>query len=152
MAAHQAPLYLGFSRQEHWSGFPFPSPMHESEKWKWTRLVVSDFSRPYGPSQVPLSMGYSRSEYWSGLPLPSPLSDRGVYKSRSHKDKQNMWAMTHAPKGRCEGPHRRRCPNSVSRDGSLRKELEWHLRGNKIQRHCREKEHYIRSKRCQPHR
>ena len=31
-AAHQAPLSLGFSRQEHWSGFPFPSPMHESEK------------------------------------------------------------------------------------------------------------------------
>ena len=31
-AAHQAPLYLGFSRQEHWSGLPFPSPMHQSEK------------------------------------------------------------------------------------------------------------------------
>ena len=31
-AAHQAPLSLGFSRQEHWSGLPFPSPMHESEK------------------------------------------------------------------------------------------------------------------------
>ena len=27
MAAHQAPLSLGFSRQEHWSGLPFPSPM-----------------------------------------------------------------------------------------------------------------------------
>ena len=27
---------LEFSRQEHWSGFPFPSPMHESEKWKWS--------------------------------------------------------------------------------------------------------------------
>ena len=26
MAAHQAPLSLGFSRQEHWSGLPFPSP------------------------------------------------------------------------------------------------------------------------------
>ena len=26
-AAHQAPLSLGFSRQEHWSGLPFPSPM-----------------------------------------------------------------------------------------------------------------------------
>ena len=25
-------LSLGFSRQEHWSGLPFPSPMHESEK------------------------------------------------------------------------------------------------------------------------
>ena len=22
---------LGFSRQEHWSGLPFPSPVHESE-------------------------------------------------------------------------------------------------------------------------
>jgi len=32
MAGHQAPLSLGFSRQEHWSGLPFPSAMHESEK------------------------------------------------------------------------------------------------------------------------
>ena len=30
--AHQTPLSLGFSWQEHWSGLPFPSPMHESEK------------------------------------------------------------------------------------------------------------------------
>ena len=41
-AAHQAPPSLGFSRQEYWSGLPFPSPMHESEKWKWSRWVVSD--------------------------------------------------------------------------------------------------------------
>ena len=33
-AAHQAPPSLGFSRQEHWSGLPFPSPTHESEKIK----------------------------------------------------------------------------------------------------------------------
>ena len=26
MAAHQAPRSLGFSRQEHWSGLPFPPP------------------------------------------------------------------------------------------------------------------------------
>ena len=31
MAAHQAPPSLGFSRQEHWSGLPFPPPMHENE-------------------------------------------------------------------------------------------------------------------------
>ena len=31
-AAHQVPPSLGLSRQEHWSGLPFPSPMHESEK------------------------------------------------------------------------------------------------------------------------
>ena len=29
IAAHQAPPSLGFARQEHWSGLPFPSPMHE---------------------------------------------------------------------------------------------------------------------------
>ena len=28
----KAPSSLGFSRQEHWSGLPLPSPMHESEK------------------------------------------------------------------------------------------------------------------------
>ena len=39
---------LGFSRQEHWSGLPFPSPMHKSEKWKWSRSVVFDSSRPHG--------------------------------------------------------------------------------------------------------
>ena len=31
MAAHQALSSLGFSRQEHWSGLPFPPPMRESE-------------------------------------------------------------------------------------------------------------------------
>ena len=31
-AAHPALPSLGFSRQEHWSGLPFPSPKHESEK------------------------------------------------------------------------------------------------------------------------
>ena len=31
-AAHQASPSMGFSRQEHWSGLPFPSPMHESGK------------------------------------------------------------------------------------------------------------------------
>ena len=39
---------LGFSRQEAWSGLPFPSPMHESEKWKWSRSVVSDSLWPHG--------------------------------------------------------------------------------------------------------
>ena len=48
MVAHQVPPSLGFSRQEHWSGLPFPSPMHESEKWKWNRSVVSNSSRPHG--------------------------------------------------------------------------------------------------------
>ena len=31
-AAHQALPSLGFSKQERWSGLPFPTPVCESEK------------------------------------------------------------------------------------------------------------------------
>ena len=53
-AAHQAPPSLGFSRQEHWSGLPFPSPMNASKKWKWRRSVISDPQRSHGlqPSRL----------------------------------------------------------------------------------------------------
>ena len=57
----------GFSRQEHWSGLPFPSPMHESGNWK---VKVKSFSRvrllatPWiAAYQAPLPMGFSRQEY-----------------------------------------------------------------------------------------
>ena len=69
-AAHQAPLSLGFSRQEHWSRLPFPSPTHESEKWKRSRPVMSDSSDPMDCSLPGSSVhGFSRQEYWSGVPL-----------------------------------------------------------------------------------
>ena len=76
MAAHQVPPSLGFSRQEHWSGLPFPSPMHESEKVKVKLLSrVQLFATPWTAAyQAPLSMGFSRQEYWSGLPLPPPAN------------------------------------------------------------------------------
>ena len=37
-----------------WSGLPFPSPVHESEKWKWSRSVVSNPQQPHGlqPSRL----------------------------------------------------------------------------------------------------
>ena len=73
MAAHQAPSSLGFSRQEHWSGLPFPSPMHA--------CVLSHFSRLQlyatlwtAAHQAPLPTGFSRQECWSGLPFPSPVA------------------------------------------------------------------------------
>ena len=47
-AAYQAPPSMGFSKQEYWSGVPLPSPVHESEKWEWSRSVVPDSSRPRG--------------------------------------------------------------------------------------------------------
>ena len=69
---HQAPLSLGFSRQEHSGGLPFPSPVHESEKGKWSRSAVPDFVTPWTAAyQAPPSMGFSRQEYWSGAPLPT---------------------------------------------------------------------------------
>ena len=52
---------LGFSRQEHWSGLPFPSPMHESEKWKWSSVVSDSLATPWTAAyQAPPSMGFSR--------------------------------------------------------------------------------------------
>ena len=47
-AAHQALPSLGFSRQECWSGSPFPFPMHKSEKWKGSSSVVSNSLQPHG--------------------------------------------------------------------------------------------------------
>ena len=47
-AARQAPPSLRFSRQEHGSGLPCPSPMRESEKGEGSRSVVSHSSRPHG--------------------------------------------------------------------------------------------------------
>ena len=45
-AAHQAPPSLGFSRQEHWSGLPFPSPMHESESESEVAQLCQTLSDP----------------------------------------------------------------------------------------------------------
>ena len=61
----------GFSRQEHRSGLPFPSPMRENEvkSLSRVRLLATPWTAAY---QAPLSMGFSRQECWSGLPLPSP--------------------------------------------------------------------------------
>ena len=65
---------MGFSRQEHWSGLPFPSPMHESEKWKWSRSVVSNSLRPHGLQPTRLLHpwdfpGNSTGVGWHWLPL-----------------------------------------------------------------------------------
>ena len=91
MSAHQALLPLGFSRQERWSGLPFPSPMHESEKVKvkllsHVRLLVIPWTAAY---QAPPSMGFSRQEYWSGVPLPSLRLHTHLYK----ENVQNLLVM-----------------------------------------------------------
>ena len=43
IVAHQAPPSMGFSRQEYWSGLPFPSPKHLCKVILYTRKLF--FSR-----------------------------------------------------------------------------------------------------------
>ena len=90
---------MGFSRQEFWSGLPFPSPGDLPDPGIELRFPVlqADYlpSEPPGKAnpwvtrefqqsikfgmgdiqeslKAPLSMEFSRQEYWSGLPFPSP--------------------------------------------------------------------------------
>ena len=92
---------LGFSRQEHWSGLPFPSPIHESETVKVKSLSrVQLLATPQTAAyQAPPSMGFSRQEYWSGVPLPSPGSE--------HSTRQTSCAWRRGGQGlpHCPGPH-----------------------------------------------
>ena len=68
-AAYQAPLSLGFSRQEHWSGLPFPSPMHESEVSQ-SCLTLRDPMDCCLPGSSVHGIFQARVLEW--LPLPSP--------------------------------------------------------------------------------
>ena len=75
--AHQAPPSMGFSRQEYWSGLPFPSPVIKYEVSEVREVkslsCVRLFATPWiAAHQAPLSMAFARQEYWSGVPLPSP--------------------------------------------------------------------------------
>ena len=43
--AYQAPLFMGFSKQEYWSGLPFPSPYILSTEFKRVVCYVTISSR-----------------------------------------------------------------------------------------------------------
>ena len=79
-------LSMGFSRQEHWSGLPFPTPGYtvytdthtHTYIWKWkVKLLVAQLCPSLHDAMdcsppAPLSMEFSRQEYWSVLPFSSP--------------------------------------------------------------------------------
>ena len=94
-AAHQAPPSLGFSRQEHWSGLPFPSSMHESEKWKWSRSVVSDPQRPHGLqlSRLLHPWDFPGKSTGVGVPLPSPPYANNEYLWVITLDVISLWIL-----------------------------------------------------------
>ena len=93
--SRQAPLSMGFPRQESWSGLPFSSPgdLPDPEIEPMSPLLATGFftaelllrgcvshfncvqlfATPWTEAhQTPLSMGFSRQEHWSGLPFPFP--------------------------------------------------------------------------------
>ena len=83
-AAYQAPPSLGFSRQEHWSGLPFPSPIHESEKWKWSLQSCSTLSDPMDcslPGSSILGIFQARVPEWIAI----------AFSGFALESRSNMW-------------------------------------------------------------
>ena len=102
--AHQAPPSMEFSRQEYWSGLPFPSPgdlpdsgieprspalwslyrlSHQRIPKGESRLVESDSLQPSMDYTV---IGILRQEYWSHKLFPSPgdLPNPGIELMSTH--------------------------------------------------------------------
>ena len=102
------PLFMGFPRQEYWSGLPFPSPgdLPDPEIKPTPPAVAGRVftteppGKPYLRTcacmlrrvpllvtpwtvacQTPLSMGFSRQDYWNVLPCPPPgnLPNPGIW-------------------------------------------------------------------------
>ena len=95
--ALQAPLSTGFSRQEYWSGLPFPSATQNSQVEVPTPCISDGFLEMHAcvlscfshvqliatlwttACQAPLSMGFSRQEYWSGPKCPPSFIIKKVF-------------------------------------------------------------------------
>ena len=95
----QAPLSMGFPRQEYWSVLPCPPPGNLPNPGIKPASYLP-LAPPGNPTQVisesesevaqscptlcdpidssppgPPSLGFSRQEHWSGLPFPSPMQE-----------------------------------------------------------------------------
>ena len=102
MAAHQAPPSLGFSRQEHWSGFPFPSPMHESES-----EVAQSCLTPSNPMDCSLpgssihGIFQARVLEWRAIAFPQTTNIRELWqkewwsKIKPKPVHNHIWAQIH---------------------------------------------------------
>ena len=64
--AHQAPLFIEFSRQDYWSGLPFPSPGESSQPRDrtWSPTLEADIL-PSEPPGKPLYMFKTLDIYYN---------------------------------------------------------------------------------------
>ena len=85
--ACQAPWSIGFSKQEYWSGLPFPSSLYVCVcVCVYCCCLIAKLCptllRPHGlkPARLFYPWDFPRQDYWSGVPLPSPrdLPDPGI--------------------------------------------------------------------------
>ena len=83
--AHQAPLPVGFSRQEYWSGLVFPSPGDPPDPGTEPRspaLQANSLpSEPLGKVESANTLIFSGSLKYSGLSLSVLYSQKGFFYS-----------------------------------------------------------------------
>ena len=82
-AALQAPPSLGFSRQEHWSGLPFPSPMRESEVAQSCPTLATPWTAAYQAGSALITCLKRVGRYYfnrenEGPDLQAPPSHKGA--------------------------------------------------------------------------
>ena len=88
---HQAPMFMGFPKQEDCSGVPFPIPgdlMDPEIRCMFPAcpalqaysLSLSPLTVYAAPQQALPSLGFSRQEHWSGLPSPSLIYESETWK------------------------------------------------------------------------
>ena len=71
---------------------PFPSPMHESEKWKWSSSVMSDSSQPHGlqPTRLLCPWGFPGKSTGVGCHCLLRTLVQGLAKRRVKSAKCNI--------------------------------------------------------------
>ena len=94
-AAYLAPLSLGFSRQEHWSGFPFPPPMHENEVAQSCPTLRDPMDCTLPGSSV---HGILQARVLEWVPLPS-LNDTAARKLFTERSKMILLCFSFSSEG-----------------------------------------------------
>ena len=74
----KSPMTVSFLRSSLWellSFFLARLRFYESEKWKWSRSVISDSLGPHGlqPTSLLCPWDFPGKEYWRRVPLPCPI-------------------------------------------------------------------------------
>ena len=89
---HQAPLFMGFSRQEYWNGLPFPSPgdlsypgiKWVSPSWQVDSFPLSHLGRP--------KKEYSRLKFGIWGTLNKEVIFKGIRKVLCQQDRKEWYS------------------------------------------------------------